>query len=248
LKATVVPVDSEVLRGNVLAIEGFDPRVDFAAFERAYVEARRPVYVSCKVPLERIAEVHRLEQHGFELIECQIRSRINLKAPLEMPASPYTFARVTDDGDLAAVLEIAGEAFEHDRFSVDPLVPKHVSGERYRRYVERSYRSQDEAVYRLYDPHKGTTVAFKTHRYLPGGEALLLLGGVHRAYTRLGLGVINTYAELAELRRLGISKGLTHIAASNYQIFNLEIGRLGFRVVTTFAVMRKVYPSAFASR
>jgi hypothetical protein len=239
---TAVPVDSEVLRGNVLAIEEFDPAEDFARFEDAYIAAHRPVYVSCKVPLERIAEVHCLERHGFSLIECQIRSRINLKASPSMPAHPYNFSRVTTEEDLAAVLAIAGTTFESDRFSVDPLIPRHASGERYRRYVERSYAAPDEAVYRLYDPAGGATVAFKTHRYLPDGEVLLLLGGVHVDYRRLGLGVINTCAELAELRRLGRTGGLTHISAANYQVFNLEVARLGFRVVTTFAVMRKIYP------
>jgi hypothetical protein len=246
LKATVVPIDSEVLGGNVLAIEEFDPAADFARFEQDYLKAHRPVYVSCKVPLERIAHVHCLERQGFSLIECQIRSSINLKAPFQVPAFPYAFARVKTGAELESVLAIAATAFEHDRFSVDPLVPRHASGERYRRYVERSYASPDEAVYRLYDPLGGATVAFKTHRYLPRGEVLLLLGGVHRDYGRLGLGVINTHAELGELRRLGMRSGFTHISAANYQVFNLEVGRLGFRVVTTFAVMRKIYAAAVA--
>lgn len=246
MRATVVPIDSQVLGGNVLAIEEFDPAADFARFEAAYVEAHRPVYVSCKVPLQRIADVHFLEGCGFRLIECQIRSSINLKASLRIPAFPYAFARVTTDADLAAVVEIAGSAFEHDRFSIDPLVASHASGERYRRYVLRSHASPDEAVYRLYDPQGGATVAFKTHRYLPGGEVLLLLGGVHNDYRRLGLGVVNSYAELDELRRLGMKSGTTHISAANYQVFNLEIGRLGFRVVTTYAVMRKIYSPATA--
>jgi hypothetical protein len=37
------------------------------------------------------------------------------------------------------------------------------------------------------------------------------------------------------------TSGVTHISAANYPIFNLELGQLGFRVTTTFAVMRKLY-------
>lgn len=244
MKTTVVPVDTDVLGASVLSIEEFDPGVDFARFEQAYVASHRPIYALCKVPMERVADIHQLERNGFELIECQLRLSINLLASGKAMPHPYEFERVATEEELKGVLDIAGDTFERDRFSVDPLVPGNASGDRYRRYVERSYRSQDEAVYRLYDPAAGTTVAFKTHRYLPGGEALLLLGGVHRAYLRLGLGVINTYAEFAELRRLGIKKGTTHVSAANYQILNLEIGRLGFRVVATFAVMRKIYRPA----
>lgn len=246
MKANLIPIDSEVLGGNVLAIEDFDAGADFSRFEDAYVEEHRPVYVSCKVPLERIADVHCLERHGFSLIECQIRSNLNLKEPVRSAAAPYSFARVTTEAELAPVLEIAGTAFEHDRFSIDPLLARNVSGLRYRRYVEQSFASPDDAVYRLFDPAKGTTVAFKTHRYLDNGEVLLLLGGVHNDYRRLGVGVMNTLAELAELRRLGKTAITTHISAINLQVFTLEIGRLGFRVVSTFAVMRKCYPAAEA--
>jgi hypothetical protein len=246
VKATLIPIDSEVLGGNVLAIEEFDGAADFARFEAAYVEEHRPVYVSCKVPLERIADVHSLERHGFNLVECQVRSSMNLREPMRSAASPYNFSRVTTDEELAAVLDIAGSAFEHDRFSIDPLLAPRVSGQRYRRYVEQSYASPDDAVYRLFDPVKGTTVAFKTHRYLENGEVLLLLGGVHNDYRRLGVGVMNTLAELAELRRLGKTGITTHISAINLQVFTLEIGRLGFKVVSTFAVMRKCYPAAGA--
>ena len=246
MKATLIPIDSEVLGGNVLAIEGFDSAADFARFEAAYVEEHRPVYVSCKVPLDNIADVHSLERNGFNLIECQLRSSLNLREPVRSAASPYSFARVTTDEELAAVLDIAGTAFEHDRFSIDPLLAPHVSGRRYRRYVEQSYASPDDAVYRLFDPAKGTTVAFKTHRYLDNGQVLLLLGGVHNDYRRLGVGVMNTLAELAELRRLGKTGITTHISAINLQVFTLEIGRLGFKVVSTFAVMRKCYPAAGA--
>jgi len=247
LKATLVPVDSEVLQGNVLAVEDFDASADFSAFEAEYLGRYRPVYVSCKIPLDRVGEVHSLEEHGFRLIECQIRSAIILRATTNIPAVPYAFEKVTTDAELDAVLQAVGTAFENDRFSVDPLLPGDVSGARYRSYVERSFRSPDEAVYRLYDPKEGTTVAFKTHRYVGNAEALLLLGGVSREYRRLGLGVVNTYAELNELRRLGITRAVTHFSAANYQIFNLEIGRLGYRVLKTFAVLRKIYPRSLAT-
>jgi hypothetical protein len=44
-----------------------------------------------------------------------------------------------------------------------------------------------------------------------------------------------------ELIRKGIKRGTTHISAANYPVFNLEIGKLGFTVLSSFAVLRKVY-------
>ena len=241
MKATLIPVDSAVLGGNVLSIDDFSALEDFAAFERAYQDLHNPVYVTVKVPLERLAEVHALETQGFRLIECQIRSRIDLTHAYDIQGYPYRFAQVVTQEELEGVLDIAQSTFEHDRFSMDPLLGRALSGQRYARYVWRSFQQPDEAVYRLFDPKGGRTVAFKTHRLLAGGEALLLLGGVHPDFRRLGLGVVNDYAELNRLRDLGVRRAYTHISAGNYPVFNMEIGNLGFRVLTTFAVLRKAY-------
>lgn len=242
MKVELSEIDSRVFGRSVLAIHDLDPAADFAAFERDYVERFNPVYVACKVPLERVADTHVLERHGFNLIECQIRSAIKLRKPFDVSAfRQYEFERVTREEDLAEVLEIAATTFVHDRFSIDLTLSPEISGNRYKEYVLKSFRSTDEAVYRLIDRTSGRVVAFKTHLYRGGNEVLFLLGGVHAEYKSLGIGLINEYFEFNELIAKGIKKGVTHISAANYPVFNLEIGNLGFRVLTTFAVLRKLY-------
>jgi hypothetical protein len=242
-----IAIDSEVLGGSVLAIQDFDPAEDFAAFESGYIADYAPVYVSAKIPLERISHVHALEDASFQLAECQIRSTIKLRKPFDIAAFPYDFERVVREEDLEPVLDIAATTFVHDRFTTDRAIDPAASGARYREYVRKSFVSPDEAVYRLIDG-EGRTLAFKTHRYVSGTEVLFLLGGVHTAYKNLGLGLINEYYEFNELIRKGIRKGITHISAANYPVFNLEIAQLGFRVLTTFAVMRKTYSRGSGTR
>lgn len=241
MKVDLIEVDSKVLGGNVLAINDFDPEIDFAKFEQDYVEDFSPIYVSCKIPLERISEVQILENQGFGLIEAQIRASVKLRKMHDVSRFSYDFEPVTREEDLTSVLEIAGTTFAHDRFSTDPRLAPGVSGARYREYVLHSFRSPNEGVFRLVDRATGRVVAFKTHRYVSENEVLFLLGGVHADYKNLGLGLINEYFEFNMLMQKGIRLGITHISASNYPIFNLEIGNLGFRVLTTFAVMRKIY-------
>ncbi len=243
MKAERLEIDSRVLGGNVVAISDFDPETEFAEFEQRYVEEFHPIYVSCKIPLERISEVHILESQGFGLIEGQIRASVKLRKMHDVSRFPYDFGPVTREEDLTSVLEIAGTTFAHDRFSMDPRLAPGVSGTRYREYVRHSFLTPDEAVFRLVDRATGQVVAFKTHRYVSESEVLFLLGGVHPDYKNLGVGVINEYFEFNMLMQKGIRFGITHISASNYPIFNLEIGNLGFRVLTTFAVMRKIYAS-----
>jgi len=234
-------VDSRLLGGNVLAINAFDSEPDFAEFERRYVEEFDPIYVYCKLPLERISEIQILEDQGFGLIEAQIRASVKLRKMHDISRFPYNFEPVTKEEDLTGVLEIAGSTFVHDRFSMDPRLAPGVSGARYREYVRQSFQAPDEAVFRLVDRTSKQAVAFKTHRYVSEREVLFLLGGVHPDYKNLGLGMINEYCEFNTLMQKGIRSGITHISASNYPILNLEIGNLGFRVMTTFAVLRKIY-------
>lgn len=241
MRAELQPIDSEVLGRPVLTIVDFDPAADFAAFEREYVGRHDPVYAACKIPLGRVADAHVLEAHGFRLIECQIRSMIKLRRPYPVPAA-YAFERVTEEAQLPEVLGIAGTTFGHDRFTVDRELGAEVSGRRYRAYVRKSFADPREAVYRLVERPTGRVVAFKTHRHTDDGQVLFLLGGVHPEYKALGLGIINSYCELNYLLERGVKRGVTHISASNLAVFNLEIGQLGFRVLETFAVLRKLYP------
>jgi hypothetical protein len=242
MKAERTEIDSRVFGRNVLSIKDFDPTADFAAFERDYVAAHSPVYVACKIPLERITDTHILERHGFNLIECQIKSAIKLRKPYDVsPFRQYAFERVTREEDLPGVFDIAATTFVHDRFSIDLALSPEISGNRYKEYVLKSFRSPDESVYRLVEIATGRTVAFKTHKRLNETEVLFLLGGVHVDDKNLGLGLINEYFEFNALIAQGVKRGVTHISAGNYPVFNLEIGNLGFRVMTTYAVMRKLY-------
>jgi len=241
VKVELLEIDSEVFGRNVLAISDFSASDDLALAEAGYVKKFRPGYVSCKVAVNDLAVIHALEKRGFNFVECQIKSLVRFRRPFDTAGFPYVFERVTNERQLGDVLAIAGATFTEDRFTADPGVGKALSGERYRRYVRRSFEAKDEAVYRLVDPRDGQTLAFKTHRYVGKDEVLFLLGGVHPEYKAVGLGTVNEYFEFNELMSKGIKQGHTHISAANFAVFNLEIGRLGFRVVAVYAVLRKLY-------
>ncbi|MEN6431737.1 MAG: hypothetical protein ABFD06_02455 [Smithella sp.] len=234
-------IDSEILGRSVLSISEFSRDKDFISFEKHYRDQYDPVYVSCKIPMEDIGAIHVLESYGFSLIEFQIRSTINLRKKYDVSKYHYKFELVKTEDELKDVLAIARDTFVHDRFSIDPLINKQISGERYAGYVHKSFYDENESVYRLFEPKDKRTLAFKTHRYIGNNEVLFLLGGVHPDFKNLGLGPINGFYEMNTLISKGIKKGYTNISAVNYPVFNLEIGRLGFRVIAVFAVLRKIY-------
>jgi hypothetical protein len=241
MKIERIEVDSAVFGRSVLALKDLSSADDLASEEVRYREQFHPTYVYCRVPLEELPTIHRLEQHGFQLIECQIRSTIRFARDYDVSRYPYEYQRVTTREALDEVLDIASRTVVHDRFTIDPAVSQGISGARYRRYVEKSFAAPDEAVWRLYDPASKRTLNFRTHRVTGPKEVLLLLGGVHPEFKGLGLGVIASYFCFNQMRRDGFRQAVTHISAINYPVFNLEIGSLGFRANATFAVLRKVY-------
>jgi hypothetical protein len=241
MKVERIEIDSTVLGCDVLALHDLAPGDDLAAEEARFIAEFRPRYVSARIPLEDIVTVHRLESLGFRLIECQIRSRLSIKQEYAVGRFDYTYEQVTTEEVLAEVVAIAERTVVHDRFTIDPEMPAGISGERYRRYVQRSFASADEQVWRLYDPKAKQTMAFRTHRRTAGDEVLLLLGGVHPDYKSLGLGLVSSYYCFNQMRREGVRKATTHISAINRPVFDLEIAGLGFRPQAVFAVMRKVY-------
>jgi hypothetical protein len=238
-------IDSEVLGRPVLDISEFDGNYDFAAFEEGYLKRENPIYVACKVPAEQIADVHSLEGHGFRFVEFQMRLRGTLHKTYDTSGYDYTYSPVTGSQELEAVLELAASIFEHDRISSDPFFQrwkeKNISGERYRRYVLKSFEADDEFVYKLVDNATHEVVGFSTHRILTPESALLLIGGVRNQDKTSGVGVINDHFGLNELKRKGVKWFHTHVSGSNYPIINLEVKGIGFRVVQSFVVLRKVY-------
>jgi hypothetical protein len=245
MEVTKNVIDSDIIGCPVLEISGFDGSCDLAALEAEYVQRDNPLYVICKLPVEQIADIHHLEDCGFRFVEFQMRLRGALRKTYDTSGYNYSFLPVTGSEDLQAVLELASTIFEHDRVSRDPFFRqwegRSISGERYRRYVQKSFEAVDECVYKLVDNSTGEIVGFSTHRILTPNSALLLMGGVQNDARNLGVGAINDYFALNELKRKGLKWFHTHVSGSNYPIINLEVRGIGFRVVQSSVVMRKVY-------
>jgi hypothetical protein len=238
-------IDSEILGRPVLEIAEFDGTGDFAILEAEYLKREDPIYITCRLNAEQIEDVHSLEDRGFRFVEFQMRLRGTLHKTYDTSAYNYSYLPVTNPRDLEAVSKLASSIFEHDRVSRDPFFrgwrERNISGERYRRYVLKSDAADDECVYKLVDNATQEIVGFSTHRILTADSALLLIGGVQNQHKKSGVGAINDYFALNELKRKGVKWFHTHVSGSNYPIINLEVKGIGFRVVQSFVVLRKVY-------
>jgi hypothetical protein len=237
-------IDSVVLGQDALEITEIAAKDDLTELEREFVREFSPFMATAKLPIEDLLSIHRLEEMGFRFIETQLKLSLRMKE-YDVSRSPYRYLPVTNAIDLEAVLDMAGTIFRDDRFRVDPVVSQrvgaNVAGERYRRYVEKSFREKDECVYKLVREVSGEIVGFGTHKHVSPEEVQLLLGGVAKAHQSTGLGAVADYLATNLLRREGARRVFTFVSARNYPIVNLEVAGLGFRVRRAFVVLRKVY-------
>jgi ribosomal protein S18 acetylase RimI-like enzyme len=127
LRARPEPFDSDQLGAPIARLE-IEPRA--AALPPAQLDAalgarvdgwrREGLWlVCCRVPAERPALGAALERAGFRRIETLVTLARSLAGP---PAA--SAARPAEPADLAACVEIARSAFEHDRFHADPAIPR----------------------------------------------------------------------------------------------------------------------------
>ena len=87
----------------------------------------------------------------------------------------------------------------------------------------------------------GEIVGFGSHRITGPDNALLLISGVKPEYKSLGLGALLDQFAWNELKRKGIKFFYGHTSNSNYPIINLVMRGMGFRLIQSFVVLRKIY-------
>jgi hypothetical protein len=234
-----VDIDSEVFGRPTLGVSEIASAADLddalAEIDRSHPTS----YTTCKVPSERLDLIHAAEERGFRFLETQLRTRLRLRVAPTGTHDRYDYVAVERPDQLAELLEIAGRTTEHDRVSRDPLLGPALSGERYRRYLVQSFEHDDEEIWAVRSRESGQLLTFRSHKTVGPTEVLLLNGGVHPDHKDLGLGVISSHFCFAQLRAAGVTHATSHISAANVPIMNLELGYCNFKVVQSFAVLRR---------
>jgi len=232
-------IDSSLSGVRVAEVSGFAEADDVLLLEE---EQLRPIgiqYVFCKVPAERTALVHSLEDAGYRFSEFQIFLRHTLKARPDVSQYPYVYVPINDVRLQDYARGLAGSIFQHDRYSHDPVFPESFSGLRYQAYFDKSMQADDERAYVMINTVTKEPVSFATRRIISDRETRLLIGGVDSRYSGSGLGVIHDLVGMAMYYDEGVRVLHTAVSGINIPIMNLEMAYFGFRVATTKVVLRK---------
>lgn len=232
-------IDSEVFGFDVYNLRSGNSDLNLSEHIEKIASVGRTAYVVLHVDAAKISEIHEAEEQGFRFLETNFATTLQLRSSYETSDYPYEYHKVETLNDLDEVCEIADKTTNLDRFSLDALIGKRLSGTRYVRYLQRSFHDPSEEVWAVRSRKSGRLLTFRSHRWLTTDQVRLLNGGVHQDFKESGLGVVSTHFCLNSLRSFGVKKAESQISVTNLPIVNLEVGYFDFKVTHASVVLRK---------
>lgn len=181
--------------------------------------------VSCRLPHDSLKESMLLEDRGFRFIEMVFTPELDLagfKAGKE--ADLLTVCRATA-ADMARLLDVARQAFQNERFKMDPRLDPAISDQRFCNWVSSSLHHPTQELYTVKDGAR--IVAFFVTENLSDGTCYWHLNAVAPDAQGQGFGRRVWLSMLDQALRAGAKRVRSSIAARNHRVLNLY-ARLGF--------------------
>lgn len=214
-----------VLQITRLEVLGSSAADDLTIFEDARDRLGAGL-VSCRMPHDHLKESMLLEERGFRFIEMVYSPELDDLAGRTMPEDTGLRVMHAKQGDMPALLDIAGSAFSNERFHMDPRLDSTQGDERYRQWVKSSLTHPRQRLYVVRDgEHR---VAFFVTEMLTDGTCYWHLNAVAPEVQGQGYGWRAWQAMLCQGREAGAQRVGTCIVARNHRVLNLY-ARLGFR-------------------
>lgn len=214
-----------VLQITRIEVHGKDAGQDMTEFELAR-EAAGSALTSCRLPHDRLRESMLLEAHGFRFIEMLYLPELGqLAARTAFDDGSLEVSRATVS-DLARVVEIAGTAFQNERFHVDPRLSPELSDRRYQNWAHSSLVHPKQCLFVL---REGLLlIGFFVIETQADGTCYWHLNAVAPEHQGKGYGRRAWSAMINYAQANGAQRILTSVAARNHRVINLYAG-LGFR-------------------
>lgn len=224
------PWDTAVFGFPVLQINHLEVRSPAAGRTMATFEMARDKLgsqlVSCRLSHEQLRESMLLEDHGFRFIEMLYQPEFDEFDKLQKYYETGLSVWPAKEQDLPFLLNIAGKAFNNERFHVDPRIDSRLGDQRYRNWVTNSLKHPSQRLYAIHDG--GCLVAFFITERLPDGTCYWHLNAVAPAVQGKGYGRRAWLTMLHHAKNSGAHRVRTSIVARNHRALNLY-AQLGFR-------------------
>lgn len=213
-----------VLQISRIEVVGPSATADLTAFE-AVRDRMGAGLVSCRLSHEQLKESMLLEEHGFRFIEMVYMPELDGLTGRMLAEEDTLSVKLAEEGDLPALMEIAGNAFHSERFHVDPRLDSTLGDERYRRWVLSALSHPSQRLYVVSDGLQ--RVAFFVTETQADGTCYWHLNAVAPRFQGQGYGRRAWQAMLNVAKEQGAQRVRTCIVARNHRVLNLY-ARLGF--------------------
>ena len=213
-----------VLQITDMQVLGIDANTDIQQFEQVRDNLCAGL-VSCRLPHDSLKESMLLEDRGFRFIEMVFTPELDLAGfQAGKEAGLLTVCRATA-ADMTRLLGIARQAFQNERFKMDPRLDPAVSDQRFCNWVSSSLHHSTQELYTVKDDAR--VVAFFVTEALADGTCYWHLNAVAPDAQGQGYGRRVWLSMLDHAARAGATRVRSSIAARNHRVLNLY-ARLGF--------------------
>lgn len=193
------------------------------------------VILACPKPLV----VSAFERCGFSYIQ----DRLNIQKQLTAATYnfyPFVFVPVSEKRELTELLKYCHKLKFDDRYSTDPTIGKSLSLQRNKQFLINSFQNNNQRIYILWNRTRKTIDGFRTYDFSKKGVASVLLGGAVKNDKVFEYDKILNYLEMEVLYSLNIRKLSLVVSTTNYPEINRYISELGYRVISSSVIMRKI--------
>lgn len=230
LAARQVPWDAAVFGYPVAQIHTLvltDPMAAMSAYQRfqRWLDAAGVRIVSCRLAHERLPESMFLEANGFRFIEMVLHPLFTELRVLDLPADDLAIAPAAET-DIPALQAIALDAFQHERFHVDPRLAATLGDLRYARWVGNSWNHPQQVLLKITDGER--LVGMFIVEYSDSGDVYWHLTAIAPRFQGQGYGLRVWRAMLRRHQTDGHERVTTTISVRNVAVLNLY-AKLGFR-------------------
>ncbi len=213
-----------VLQITDMQVLGIDADRDICLFEHLRDNLRAGL-VSCRLPHDSLKESMLLEDHGFRFIEMVFTPELDLaRFKASAVAELLSVSRATKP-DMPRLLDIARQAFQNERFKMDPRLDPAISDRRFCNWVNSSLHHPTQELYTVKEGAR--IVAFFVNESLPDGTCYWHLNAVAPDAQGQGYGRRVWLSMLDQAARAGAKRVRSSIAARNHRVLNLY-AKLGF--------------------
>jgi len=213
-----------VLQITDMTVSGINADVDICQFERVRDDLNAGL-VSCRLPHDSLKESMLLEDRGFKFIEMVFTPELDLPGfTVDAGDGLMPVIRATEP-DMPRLLDIARQAFQNERFKMDPRLDPAISDQRFCNWVNSSLHHPTQELYTVKDGVR--IVAFFVNESLADGTCYWHLNAVAPDAQGQGYGRRVWLSMLDQAAAAGAKRVRSSIAVRNHRVLNLY-AKLGF--------------------